>query len=133
MFYNLDNRKAIGIASNNLGNVLLTIGKSMATEQDEDFAALEYKTIRVKDSALQHFDEAVKIGQEEYENASIESKSEYCQQVRHSCLLQVLSIQELTSVCLCSVFFEAREPSFQQRYLSSGSLAHFERERLRIQ
>lgn len=130
LFYNLDNRKAIGIASNNLGNVLLTIGKSMGT-QHEDFGALEYQEVRVKDRALQLFNEAVEVAKEEYENASEESKSEYCQQVCNPRLIQTHSMQELTRVSF-AFLLQACESSFQQRCIPSRSLALFEREKFRI-
>jgi len=80
LFCNLNNNKAIGIASNNLGNTLLQLGREFSQKSNSSFENLTYDGFLLSARALQHFDEAVQIGEEEYQSAPEELKGDYAQQ-----------------------------------------------------
>ena len=82
LFCNLNNRKAIGIASNNVGNILLQLEREMrAQSKEQSFENLTYQGFSIRERALQRFDEAIQIGEEEYNSAPDDQIGDYAQQV----------------------------------------------------
>jgi hypothetical protein len=65
LFKRLDNKKAIGVASNNLGNTMLAIYREMKSENLESKFGVTQKDIIVKGTA--YFHEAIKLGESAYD------------------------------------------------------------------
>eukprot|EP00339_Tiarina_fusa_P022444 CAMPEP_0117003474 /NCGR_PEP_ID=MMETSP0472-20121206/4778_1 /TAXON_ID=693140 ORGANISM="Tiarina fusus, Strain LIS" /NCGR_SAMPLE_ID=MMETSP0472 /ASSEMBLY_ACC=CAM_ASM_000603 /LENGTH=358 /DNA_ID=CAMNT_0004704127 /DNA_START=68 /DNA_END=1140 /DNA_ORIENTATION=+ len=65
LFKRLDNKKAIGIASNNLGNTMLAIYREMELEGLKEVAGLSKKKVLVKGVA--YFHESIQLGEKAYD------------------------------------------------------------------
>lgn len=65
LFTRLRNSKAIAVASNNLGNTMLTLYRSMAVSGQEEMCGLSKKEVVAKGTA--YFAHAIKLGEEAYD------------------------------------------------------------------
>jgi hypothetical protein len=65
LFKRLDNKKAIGIASNNLGNAMLAIYREMELENLHEVAGLSKKKVLVK--GIAYFHESIQLGEKAYD------------------------------------------------------------------
>ena len=65
LFIRLNNKKAIAVASNNLGNTMLTMYRTMAISGDETMCGLSKKDIVAKGTA--YHAHAIKLGEEAYD------------------------------------------------------------------
>ena len=65
LFNRLDNKKAIGIASNNLGNTMLAMYREMQLEGKHEIAGLSKKKVVVK--GIAYFHEAIQLGEQAYD------------------------------------------------------------------
>jgi len=66
LFIRLGNSKAIAVASNNLGNTMLTIYRTMTASGEEEMCGLSKKEVVAKGTA--YFAHAIKLGEEAYDN-----------------------------------------------------------------
>ena len=65
LFIRLNNKKAIAVASNNLGNTMLTMYRTMVVSGDKTMCGLEKKDIVAKGTA--YHAHAIKLGEEAYD------------------------------------------------------------------
>uniref|UniRef100_A0A7S4IG44 Uncharacterized protein n=1 Tax=Odontella aurita TaxID=265563 RepID=A0A7S4IG44_9STRA len=65
LFRSLDNKKAIGVASNNLGNCMLTMYRTMEGTKETEICGLSKTDIIRKGTA--YFRDAIKLGEEAYD------------------------------------------------------------------
>jgi hypothetical protein len=82
LFCKIDDRKAIGIASNNLGNTLLAMYREKSGNASSGVCCCQVDGVCVVRSAQQHMDEAVRIATLDFDQAVADDiKSEYAQQL----------------------------------------------------
>jgi len=74
LFRKVSDRKAVGIACNNVGNTLFAMSQDSLAERDDDWTIAE---------ALVHYDEAVQIAEEDFQNVlyPCEEKVDYALQL----------------------------------------------------
>lgn len=65
LFRRLDNKKAIGIACNNLGNIMLGIYQEMVQEDFDTFAGLTIRQVVTR--GIAYFHEAIQLGEKAYD------------------------------------------------------------------
>ncbi|KAL7532352.1 hypothetical protein ACHAXR_004576 [Thalassiosira sp. AJA248-18] len=65
LFTRLDNKKAVAVASNNLGNTMLTIYRTMKTNDDGDMCGLSKTEVIEKGTA--YYAHSIKLGEDSYD------------------------------------------------------------------
>jgi hypothetical protein len=81
LFRKIDDQKAVGIACNNLGNILFAMNREWFTDE---LICTESKTEAHLDTvqlALNHYNEAIRIGERDFDDAEVELKAEYASQI----------------------------------------------------
>jgi len=80
LYRKVEDRKAIGIACNNYGNTLYAMARAAVQSGDTKTTQADY--VSLYKSAIEHYNESVNIGQEEFDEAENESlKADYAIQL----------------------------------------------------
>lgn len=66
LFTRLDNKKAIAVASNNLGNAMLTVYRTMKTTGNEEMCGLSKIDVIAKGTA--YFSHSIELGEKIYDD-----------------------------------------------------------------